>query len=140
MAEASSAAGISLAQYSEAQIMDLNQYNLFPNITVLVMADLYQVVRSRPGPSADQCFLDAFTFERIPDNTPLVRSKPIDVALEPDSADLGLVLNQDLEAPQNVQRGLHQPGLSHITLSREEWRIAKLHENLEEFLLSLIHI
>lgn len=134
MAEASAAQGISLADYTEAQIMDLNQYNLFPNITVLVMADLYQVVRSRPGPTPDTCHLDAFTFDRMPDGAPTLRSRPLDVALEADTADLGLVLNQDLETLQHVQRGLHQPGLASITLSREECRIAKLHENLEEFL------
>jgi hypothetical protein len=33
-----------------------------------------------------------------------------------------------------VQRGLRQPGLTHLTLSSEECRIINLHRNLERYL------
>jgi len=52
----------------------------------------------------------------------------------PGDADFGLVLNQDVVALQRVQRGLHQPGFTHLTLSSEECRIINLHRNLERYL------
>ena len=48
---------------------------------------------------------------------------------------LGIVLNQDLANFEGSQRGMHQPGLTHLTVSpTEERRIVNLHRNLEEFL------
>jgi hypothetical protein len=44
------------------------------------------------------------------------------------------VFNQDVVALQRVQRGLHQPGFTHLTLSSEECRIINLHRNLERYL------
>ena len=44
------------------------------------------------------------------------------------------VFNQDIENLRRVQRGLHQPGFTHLTLSREEMRIESLHRNLERYL------
>ena len=32
------------------------------------------------------------------------------------------------------QRGLHQPGLTHVVLSNEERRIISMHRNLERYL------
>ena len=50
------------------------------------------------------------------------------------AADLGLVFNQDIANLRHVQRGLHQPGFTHLTLSQEERRITSLHRNLERYL------
>jgi hypothetical protein len=33
-----------------------------------------------------------------------------------------------------MQRGLHQPGLTHLTLSGEECRVINTHRNLEQYL------
>jgi choline monooxygenase len=33
-----------------------------------------------------------------------------------------------------LQRGLHQPGLAHVTLSGEERRVINMHRNLERYL------
>jgi hypothetical protein len=111
--------------------MNIQQYNLFPNMTLLVYADLVQVLRARPGATPDDAILDGFFFERHPagDRTP--RVKPMDVRLAPEDADFGLVLNQDFALLQRAQRGLHQPGMTHLTLSSEECRIINFHRNLE---------
>jgi hypothetical protein len=47
---------------------------------------------------------------------------------------LGLVLSQDVANFARTQRGLHQPGFTHLTLSGEECRIVNLHRNLERYL------
>ena len=120
----------------DGQLLDMSQYNLFPNITVLVFADMLQVVRSRPGATPDDAFMDAWQFERVAPSAARPRSKPIDLELEPDGElPLGLILNQDFANFGRSQRGLHQPGLTELTLSpTEECRILNLHRNLERYL------
>ena len=52
----------------------------------------------------------------------------------PDGADLGWILSQDTSVLESMQRGLHQPGFDHLTLSSEECRIINMHRNLERYL------
>jgi hypothetical protein len=101
-----------------------------------VFADMLQVVRSRPGPTPDDAFMDAFSFERVAPDRAGDRRKPIDVELSPEGElPLGLILNQDFANFGRSQRGLHQPGLTHLQVSpTEECRIVNLHKNLEEWL------
>jgi hypothetical protein len=51
-----------------------------------------------------------------------------------DEAEPGLVLTQDISVLAGLQRGLHQPGFTHLTLSNEERRVINLHRNLERYL------
>ena len=62
------------------------------------------------------------------------RCKPADVRLAADEAEPGLVLTQDISVLAGLQRGLHQPGLTHITLSNEERRVINMHRNLDRYL------
>jgi len=126
--------GLDFDRYSDEQVLDMSQYNLFPNITVLVFADLLSVVRSRPGDTPDDCWMDVYAFVRRPAGDPSPRTKPYDVEVPPDQTQLGLVLNQDVANLQKAQRGLHQPGFTRLTLSGEECRIINLHRNLERYL------
>src|SRR5262249_2372845 len=104
----------------------------FPNLTVLVFSDMLQVVRSRPGATPDDAFMDAYAFAR--DLGPRAQPMHVDVA-EGDTLPLGLVLDQDFKNFARAQRGMHQPGLTHLTVSEtEECRIVNLHRNLEQFL------
>jgi choline monooxygenase len=128
--------GLDYGRYSDEQVLDMHQYNLFPNITVLVMADLLTVVRSRPGATPDDAWMDVFHFARHAADDPTPRSQPVVVPI-PAGAEppLGLVLGQDTRNFAAVQRGLHQPGLTHLTVSpTEECRVVNLHRNLEEHL------
>lgn len=126
--------GIDLGGFADDEIMHLQQYNLFPNMTLLVYADLVQVLRARPGATPDDAVLDGFFFERRPADDPTPRAKPMDVTLAPGEADFGMVLNQDFAVLQRAQRGLHQPGMTHLRLSAEECRIVNFHRNLERTL------
>jgi choline monooxygenase len=125
--------GVDLSGFDTAQIMDLQQYNLFPNITVLVFADLLNIIRARPGSTPDDCFMDSFVFtrHRLDDDAP--RSKPMDLTMSPDQPVFGMVINQDVSNLQHAQKGLHQPGFTHLAVSGEECRIVNLHRNLERY-------
>ena len=125
--------GVDLSGYDTAQITSLSQYNLFPNTTVLVSADLFTVMTARPGPSPDEAELVVIQLNRTP-SADAPASSPINVAVPLDQADFGFVLNQDLSVIRTMQTGLHQPGMTHLTLSSEECRIINMNRHLERFL------
>ena len=124
--------GYDYSAFNDDQLSDVWQYNLFPNTTIIAFPDLLQVVKSRPGPTPDECFMDMFVFERAASGSP--RTPPMCVTVQPGDLDFGMVINQDVEALSRVQRGLHQPGFTELVLSGEECRIVNLHRHLEHFL------
>jgi choline monooxygenase len=127
--------GLDLDPFSDDQLLNLQQYNLFPNITVLIFPDLLSVIRARPGETPDRAVMDAFAFSRHPAGDRSAHDKPKDVTIPADGdLPLGLVLSQDVANFARAQRGLHQPGFTHLTLSSEECRIINLHRNLERYL------
>jgi choline monooxygenase len=101
-------------------------------MTVLVNADHLTVMTSHPGPNPDKGELVMFLWTRMPPGAP--RMQPMDVRMTADEAHPGLVLRQDISVLAGLQRGLHQPGLTHLTLSNEERRVINLHRNLERYL------
>ena len=125
--------GVDLSGYDTAQITSLSQYNLFPNTTVLVSADLFTVMTARPGPSPDEAELAIIQLNRMP-SAGAPASSPVHVTVPLDQADFGFVLNQDLSVIRTMQTGLHQPGMTHLTLSSEECRIINMNRHLERFL------
>jgi choline monooxygenase len=133
--DVNAAQGVDLSGYDDHQVLDMEQYNLFPNITVLVFADMLSVVRARPGTHAEEAYMDMFAFARV-QAVETRRSKPVDFELPADAEPpFGLVINQDVHNFARTQRGLHQPGFTHLTVSpTEECRLVNLHRTLEEFL------
>lgn len=129
---AQAAKGVDLSAYTDTQIMMMDQHNVFPNITVLLHPDLLSVLRTRPGDSPDECWLDIFNFDRAGASTP--RQKPMKMEVPLDTMAFGTVFNQDFDMLRTAQRGLHQPGFSRITLSQEESRILNNQLALERYL------
>jgi phenylpropionate dioxygenase-like ring-hydroxylating dioxygenase large terminal subunit len=125
--------GVDLSSYSVGQLLRMSQYNLFPNSSFLVNADLYSVLSARPGPAVDEAEFVMFYFERAA-SPGAPRSRPTDVVVPMDQAQFGLVIGADVRVMPGLQRGLRQPGLSEIVLSREECRIINMHRQLERFL------
>jgi phenylpropionate dioxygenase-like ring-hydroxylating dioxygenase large terminal subunit len=121
--------GVDLSRFDTTQMMTMEQYNLFPNITVLIFGDLLQVVAARPGPTPDEGFMDVMAFDRVAADAP--RRDPITAEMEAGSYSMGLVVDQDIANVERAHRGLHAPGLTHLTLSGEECRIINLHRNLD---------
>src|ERR1700730_13566948 len=56
--------GVDLSRFGSSQMLGLNQYNLFPNSTVLVAPDLMTVLSGRPGPTPDSGQMVAINFKR----------------------------------------------------------------------------
>jgi choline monooxygenase len=123
---------VDLSWASTDQMMRLHQYNVFPNMTLLTNADHLTVMTSHPGPDPDHGELVMMLWMRMPPDAP--RGKPVDVRMKADEAHPGLVLTQDITVLPGLQRGLHQPGLTHLVLSNEERRVINMHRNLERYL------
>jgi hypothetical protein len=110
-------------------VLQLAQYNLFPNATLLVWGDMLSLLVGRPGPTPDVAEFATYSFARAADpDSP--RRPPIELSRSTDS-DFGVVLNADVRILTSMQRGLHQPGFREMTLSAEECRIINFHRNLE---------
>jgi hypothetical protein len=124
--------GVDLDWASTDQLMRLHQYNVFPNLSVLANADHLTVLSSRPGADPDHGELVMMLWMRMPLGA--TRGTPADVRLTADQAEPGLVLTQDISVLAGLQRGLHQPGLTHLTLSAEERRVINMHRNLDRYL------
>jgi hypothetical protein len=124
--------GVSYDRFSNDQLMTMQQYNLFPNVSLVIFPDILTVLRSRPGATPDDGYLDIINYHRAPPGAPMTR--PTDVLLPPGQDPGSLILNQDAGNIERAQRGLHQPGFTKMTLSREECRILNLHRNLEQWL------
>ncbi|MYA85025.1 MAG: aromatic ring-hydroxylating dioxygenase subunit alpha [Acidimicrobiaceae bacterium] len=125
--------GVDLSAYDTHQITSLSQYNLFPNATVLVSADLFTVMTARPGPTPDEGELAVINLRRMP-SADAPAPPPVHVTVPMDKSDFGFVLNQDLSVIRTMQNGLHQPGCTHVLLSGEECRIVNMNRHLEQYL------
>lgn len=121
--------GVDLSRFDTTQLMTMEQYNLFPNITVLIFGDLLQVVAARPGATPDDGYMDVMAFDRVEPGSP--RRDPVTAEIEAGSYSMGLVVDQDIANVERAHRGLHSPGFTHLTLSGEECRIINLHRNLD---------
>lgn len=130
--EFAKARGVDLTWASTDQIMRLHQYNVFPNMSLLTNADHMTVLAARPGPDPDHGELVMILWTRMAPGSP--RIKPTDMRMTAEEAHPGLVLSQDIAVLAGLQRGLHQPGLTHLTLSNEERRVIAMHRNLEQCL------
>jgi phenylpropionate dioxygenase-like ring-hydroxylating dioxygenase large terminal subunit len=123
--------GADMTELDTEQMMNLSQYNLFPNATVLVWSEMINVILARPGPTPDESELHTYLLLRHHAGAP--RTQPAEIAMS-EGGDLGWILNQDTSVLASMQRGLHQPGFTHLLLSSEERRIANTHRNLERVL------
>ena len=133
--EHQSTRGVDISDLDTDDILRLSQYNLFPNTTVLVWGDMVNVLTSRPGQTPDEAELTMFLLDRRPiaGNAATGPARPMDIAL-PADASLGMVIDQDVAMLRKFQKGLHQPGFTHLTLSGEEIRIINMHRVLTTFI------
>jgi phenylpropionate dioxygenase-like ring-hydroxylating dioxygenase large terminal subunit len=118
--------------FDTAQMLRLSQYNVFPNATVLVWGEMMNVLLARPGATPDDAHFATFLLYRAPAaDAPRVRPAGVPV---PADADFGYVLNADVGVLKTAQRGLHQPGLTHLVVSAEECRLLNMHRALAAYL------
>lgn len=123
--------GVDLSAYENSQITGMSQYNLFPNSTVLMSGDMMSMLIGRPGETPHDAMFTLMSFKRVAPGADHPKAQDHVI---PADTDLGLVIGQDIEILRMAQRGLRQPGLTHLAVGSEECRIINLHRNLEKWL------
>lgn len=135
IADAGVRSGNDYTGLARSQLIDDWHYHVFPNLVFNAHAGGFLFFRIRPdSASPDRCFFDLQIYAAVDDATRAAYryAPPGEVAER--AVSLGEVLDQDLENLPRVQKGLHADALQHVTLSRQEIRIVKLHEVLDRYL------
>lgn len=142
--------GYDYSPFSNEQLTDIEQYNLFPNTMITVQPDDALIMRARPHPTdPNQCWWDKFTFHRQPD--PAV-AEAAGVAFEPYARDdrapadrpehdefsqddiiegrksMTITIDQDVHLIRDVQAGMRSRGFDTAQLCDDEVRVQHYHD------------
>jgi len=154
--------GYDYSPFSDDQLSDVWQYNLFPNAILSFTAEHLWILRPRPHPTdPEQCFFDKislllFADPSISENTGANNEtdwsrkgfsgrKPADyVRPQRDvfehtevidgNKTMTITIDQDIELLGGVQAGMASRGFKRVLLGDEELRVQHFHNNLEALL------
>lgn len=129
------------AGMTDSELVDYYHYTLFPNVTLTMSADGFQMLRTEPHPTdPEKCIFDHwFIMPPVPGmdevDTPIGRL-PFAPAERTHMAHgegtLGAVADQDLSVAESQQRGLRSRGYVGALLTNQEKRIQRFHELLND--------
>jgi phenylpropionate dioxygenase-like ring-hydroxylating dioxygenase large terminal subunit len=147
--------GFDYSNLSDAQLTDVWQYDIFPNLFFTIQAEELWIYGPRPHPSdPNQCYFDKWTLQI-----------PLESAADPDrkltlnpsletSADaqrpeherftqdevvagkhsLTITIDQDIYYLRDMQAGMHSRGFDRAILNQDEARVQHFHDWLEAWL------
>lgn len=144
-AAATGLTGVDHSNRSNAEMLDVIQYTLFPNFFPWGGTPVYTIgyIFKPDGDNPDSCILDIFLLRRYDKSKP--RPEPAKVDLVPDDglyADvpdfaIGVIFDQDLTNLEMVQKGLKVSKMTKSAISLanfQESRIRDLHRMLDRFI------
>ena len=132
--ETLTAKGLDVSGLTDTQMSDNQFYLLFPNFFVTIRAGEATFISSVPHPDGDpnRCIWHVTGFMWLPpEQRAAARAELVE---EPKNFSYFLALQQDYDQMQRQQRGLRQQALGHMTLSRQEVRLAYFHSILDSWL------
>lgn len=126
---------------SDSQLTDYHHYTLWPNTTITMSPDGFQLLRSEPHPTdPEKCIFDHwYLMPPVPGRTEVVT--PVGVrpfahaereVVVYGEASLGYVADQDMSVAVGQQQGLHSLGYKGGIISGQEKRIQRFHEMLND--------
>ncbi|ENO87298.1 aromatic ring-hydroxylating oxygenase subunit alpha [Thauera linaloolentis] len=128
---------------SDEQLTDYHHLTVFPNTTLTMAADFFQVLRPLPHPSdPERCYFDHWVFMppvegRDEVDTPLGKRRFEQAEHESflhGEASIGFVADQDLSVAIAQQKGLHSRGYKDAYLTGQEERVRRLHEVINDYI------
>lgn len=149
--------GFDYAPFTDAQVSDVWQYDLFPNIIMTIRPEELWIMRPRPHASdPDKCYFDKFTL-KIPssvsadperglalmpgDGTPVSAEagRPAHEEFTQDQVIAGefsmnITIDQDIHYLRDMQAGMHSAGFERAWLNQDESRIQHFHDWLDVWL------
>ncbi len=122
-------------QLDDNHVIDDFHYHIFPNAVFNFFAGWFGLILARPGATPDECIVDVWNFDLLAEDAPNQHPRPVSVELVGDELRaLGPVFMQDLDVMARAQKGLRQPGMTHMKLTAAEARIGRLHEILDRYI------
>jgi phenylpropionate dioxygenase-like ring-hydroxylating dioxygenase large terminal subunit len=131
------------ARMTDSELVDYYHYTLFPNTTLTMSADGFQMLRTEPHPTdPEKCVFDhwfiAPPVEGVTDVMTPIGALPFKWSerrrLKHGDGTLGAVADQDLSIVESQQLGLNSKGFAGCTLTGQEKRIQRFHELLDDTL------
>jgi len=127
-------ADIDYSAFSDDQLTDAWQYNLFPNVVLSFGADYLWIMRARPDPrDPGRTEFDKISLVR---RAPATRATPLprpqrdvfdyDRVIGGEKS-MTVTIDQDVELLKGVQNGLRSAGFDTVWLSEEEARVQHFH-------------
>lgn len=124
--------GHDYSELTDAQMVDDYDYHIFPNLKFNAHAGGALTFRSRPHPTdPNLCVFDVYTLVWDNENEEKPEVAPT-ISVNVKETSMGQVLDQDFFNLPNIQRGLHNAGLEHLTVGGSEMRVIHFEKNLVE--------
>lgn len=128
---------------TDSELVDYYHYTLFPNVTLTMSADGFQMLRTEPHPTdPEKCIFDHWFImppvEGMKEVMTPIGALPFKWAerqrLKHGDGTLGAVADQDLSIVESQQLGLNSKGYVGALLTGQEKRIQRFHELLNDHL------
>ncbi|MFN3232505.1 MAG: aromatic ring-hydroxylating oxygenase subunit alpha [Alphaproteobacteria bacterium] len=146
--------GFSYAEFTDDQVSDVWQYDLFPNIIATIKAETLWIMRPRPHPTdPNKCFFDKISLE-IPSATACDPDRGLSLVGDPNAAvdlegerpehelfdqedviagknSMTITIDQDIHYLRDMQAGMHSAGFKRAWLNDDESRVQHFHDWLD---------
>jgi phenylpropionate dioxygenase-like ring-hydroxylating dioxygenase large terminal subunit len=133
--------GYDYSAFSDEQLTDVWQYDLFPNVIMTVQPEELWIMRPRPHPSdPDRCFFDKWTLRTLRDDVVAEASpRPERQLFTQDDVIAGrytmnITIDQDIHLLPQMQAGMHSRGFQRAFLNDDESRVQHFHDWLDVWL------
>ncbi len=147
--------GFDYSGFTDEQVSDVLQYDLFPNVIMTIKPEELWVMRPRPHPTdPDKCFFDKWTL-RI--DVPADKARGLSLVGDPKTApkearerperdvfrqedviagthSMTITIDQDIHYLRDMQAGMHSRGFDRAWLNEDEARVQHFHDWLDLWL------
>jgi len=131
------------ATLDDEQLTDYHHYNVFPNVSLTMSSDGFQLLRVQPHPTdPEKCVFDHWYMVPTTPDTPLAdtplgpkpRSEAAQERFGYGEQSAGAVADQDLSIAVGQQLGVQSFGFDDFYLAGQEHRVRRFHELINDFL------
>lgn len=132
--------GLDFDAFTDEQLSDVYQYDIFPNIIATVQMDELWIMRPRPHPTdPGKCFFDKLTLKAPFNAHPHAGGRPErEVVLREDvlagRVSMNITIDQDLYYLPAMQAGMASRGFTSAWLNEDESRVQHFHDWLDRVL------
>jgi hypothetical protein len=129
------ARGIDFPGITDDQWIDDWHVLFFPNMIMNVLTSSVLWMRYLPDwNDPNKSRWDIQVMEWIPDKAEAKRKRAKHVTIGEKEQSLGLILDQDIYQIPRIHRGLQSSALTHITLSKQEYRLLHFNETIDRYM------